>query len=48
MFWILLWKFVLILTLVTYSLLTIVVSIGGVFDVRSMIDDLKSSSKPEN
>jgi len=38
------WKLVLILTLAGYSLLVIIVAIGGIKNIISMLKDLKSDS----
>lgn len=35
------WKFILILTLISYSLLVIIVSIGGMKNLVSMLKELK-------
>jgi len=43
MTWMHLWKFVLILTLFSYSLLVIIVSIGG---VKNLVQMLKELSEP--
>ncbi|MBN1225024.1 MAG: hypothetical protein JXB23_17380 [Candidatus Aminicenantes bacterium] len=39
--WILLWKFVLLLTLGGYSLLVIITSLGGIKNIISMLRDLR-------
>ncbi len=41
MTWMHLWKFILILTLSTYSLLVIIVSIGGMKNLVQMLKELK-------
>lgn len=41
MTWMHLWKFVLILTLSAYSLLVIIVSIGGMKNLVQMLKELK-------
>ncbi len=41
MTWMQLWKFILILTLSAYSLLVIIVSIGGIYNLVSMLKELK-------
>ena len=41
MTWTQLWKFILILTLASYSLLVIIVSIGGMKNLFQMIKELK-------
>ena len=41
MTWVQLWKFVLLLTLFGYSLLVIIVSIGGMKNLFQMIKELK-------
>ena len=38
------WKFVLISTLVGYSLLVVIVTIGGIKNIIAMLKDLKSDS----
>ncbi len=38
------WKFLLILTLAGYSLLVVVVAIGGIKNIKAMLKDLKSDS----
>ena len=40
--WTLLWKFLLIVTLGGYSLLTIIVVIGGIYNIIDMFRDLTS------
>ncbi|MFC2165696.1 hypothetical protein ACFLT2_11955 [Acidobacteriota bacterium] len=42
--WVPFWKFVLILTLGGYSLLVVIVAIGGIKNIISMLKDLKSDS----
>ena len=41
MTWMQLWKFILILSLSTYSLLVIIVSIGGMKNLVQMLKELK-------
>ena len=41
MTWMQLWKFILILTLSAYSLLVIIVSIGGMKNLIQMLNELK-------
>ncbi len=41
MTWMQLWKFILILTLIGYSLLVIIVSIGGMKNLVQMLKELK-------
>jgi len=41
MTWMQLWKFILILTLSAYSLLVIIVSIGGVKNLVQMLHELR-------
>ncbi len=41
MIWMHLWKFILILTLIGYSLLVIIVSIGGSKNLMQMLKELK-------
>jgi hypothetical protein len=41
MTWMLFWKFILILTLFSYSLLVIIVSIGGMKNVFQMLKELR-------
>jgi hypothetical protein len=43
--WTLLWKFLLILTLGGYSLLTLIVVIGGIHNIIDMLRDLTSLSE---
>jgi hypothetical protein len=43
--WKLLWKFLLILTLCGYSLLTLIVVIGGIHNIIDMFRDLTSQSE---
>jgi len=47
MSWSLLWKVFLILTLGFYSVLVIVVLLGGIKDVKSMFKDLTSGEESE-
>ena len=42
MLWEILWKIVLLFTLFAFSILTVVVTIGGIKDIKSMIEDFKS------
>jgi len=49
MTWMQLWKFILILTLSTYSLLVIIVSIGGAKNIVQMLKELKEPpDQPED
>lgn len=41
MTWMQFWKFILILTLIAYSLLVIIVSIGGMKNLVQMLKELK-------
>ncbi len=41
MTWMQLWKFILILTLIAYSLLVIIVSIGGTKNLVQMLKELR-------
>ncbi len=45
MSWELLWKIFLIITLVSYTILVIVVSIGGVKNIKDMFKDLNEQAK---
>lgn len=45
MSWALLWKYLLILTLSAYSILVIVVFIGGLGNIRDMFKDLRESAE---
>jgi hypothetical protein len=45
MSWVLLWKSLLILTLSAYSILVIVVFIGGLGNIRDMLKDLTESAE---
>ncbi len=47
MSWALLWKIFLIMTLSLYSILVVIVFIGGLGDVKKMLNDLVSSDQPE-
>jgi len=40
MSWILLWKLFLILTLTSYSILVVIVFIGGIKNLKDMFEDL--------
>ncbi len=42
--WAFFWKFILILTLAGYSLLVVIVMIGGIKNIIAMLKDLKSDS----
>lgn len=42
--WTQFWKFVLIVTLAGYSLLVVIVAIGGIKNIISMLKDIKSDS----
>jgi hypothetical protein len=44
MTWMQFWKFILILTLIAYSLLVIIVSIGGMKNLVQMLKELKEPS----
>lgn len=44
MSWELLWKIILLFTLVGYSALVVVVLFGGIGDIKNMFKDLKSNS----
>ncbi|MFC2167393.1 hypothetical protein ACFLRW_00260 [Acidobacteriota bacterium] len=44
MTWIQLWKFILILTLSAYSLLVIIVTIGGIKNLVQMLKELREPS----
>ncbi len=46
MTWMQFWKFILILTLIAYSLLVIIVSIGGMKNLVQMIKELKEPPDP--
>jgi len=46
MTWMQLWKFVLILTLSSYSLLVIIVTIGGMKNLVQMLKELKEPLEP--
>ena len=39
--WVFLWKTVLIFTLAIYTILVIIVAIGGVKNIKEMFEDLK-------
>ncbi len=41
--WTFLWKFLLGLTLSAYALLVVIVSIGGLKNIKDMLHDLKES-----
>lgn len=45
--WVLLWKIVLVFTFVAYTIMFVIVAFGGVKDIKSFLNDLKSSSKTE-
>jgi len=40
--WVQFWKFVLIFTISAYSLLVVIVSIGGIKNIVDMLKDLKA------
>ncbi len=40
--WALLWKFVLIFTFVAYTIMFVIVTVGGVGDIKHLFKDLKS------
>lgn len=46
MTWMQFWKFILILTLIAYSLLVIIVSIGGMKNLVQMLKELKEPPDP--
>jgi len=43
--WALVWKVVLIFTLVAYSTMFIIVSVGGIGDIKKLFEDLKNPSE---
>ena len=43
--WVLIWKIVLIFTFVAYSTMFLIVTIGGLGDIKKLFEDLKSSSQ---
>ena len=45
--WILIWKSVLIFTFVAYSIMFLVVAIGGIGDIKKLFEDLKTPSEEE-
>jgi len=42
MIWLYLWKFILSITLLTYSVLVIVVFFGGIRNIKDMLKELRS------
>lgn len=46
--WVQLWKTVLLFTLIGYSLLVIVVSIGGFRNIVEMLRELSPNSEPDD
>ena len=47
MFWIALWKGVLIFTVGIYAIMAVWVTIQGAFDIRSMLSDLRERHEGE-
>lgn len=43
--WALIWKIVLVFTFAAYSIMFLIVSIGGIGDIKKFFEDLKSPSE---